>query len=186
MTLCSCIASSRADCVFGGVRFTSSASSRLAKIGPGEVLELQLAVAFLQQFRTDDIARHQVGRELDALEAERERLGEAAHEQRLGKPRHADEQAMSARKQAHEQQADDRLLADHDLAEFRGDARIDFLHSLRGNIRRLSHFRGEATGAAGVCASRNQAGPFLIVLVILIEAGGRSGKAGCAALDDMD
>ena len=35
VTRCSCIASSSADCVFGGVRLISSASTMLAKIGPG-------------------------------------------------------------------------------------------------------------------------------------------------------
>jgi hypothetical protein len=34
VTRCSCIASSSADCVFGGVRLISSASTMLAKIGP--------------------------------------------------------------------------------------------------------------------------------------------------------
>ncbi len=35
VTRCSCIASSSADCVFGGVRLISSASTMFAKIGPG-------------------------------------------------------------------------------------------------------------------------------------------------------
>ena len=37
VTRCSCIASSSADCVFGGVRFTSAAGSRFAKIGPAKI-----------------------------------------------------------------------------------------------------------------------------------------------------
>src|SRR5579864_3386000 len=36
VTRCSCIASSSADCVFGGVRLISSASTMLLKMGPGE------------------------------------------------------------------------------------------------------------------------------------------------------
>ena len=36
VTRCSCIASSSADCVLGGVRLISSASSTLVKTGPGE------------------------------------------------------------------------------------------------------------------------------------------------------
>ena len=36
VTRCSCIASSSADCVLGGVRLISSASTMFAKIGPGE------------------------------------------------------------------------------------------------------------------------------------------------------
>ena len=35
VTRCSCIASSNADCVLGGVRLISSARTMFAKIGPG-------------------------------------------------------------------------------------------------------------------------------------------------------
>ena len=63
-------------------------------------LELEVALAgavvFFEDLGADDVARHQVGRELDAAEIERERLAERAHEQRLAESRHAFEQAVAA------------------------------------------------------------------------------------------
>jgi hypothetical protein len=45
----------------------------------------------LEDLRARHVARHQVGRELDAPEVEPHRLGHALHEQRLRQPRHADQ-----------------------------------------------------------------------------------------------
>ena len=42
VTWCSCIASSRADCTFGGARLISSARSTLAKIGPRRGVKSQV------------------------------------------------------------------------------------------------------------------------------------------------
>ena len=68
MTRCSCIASSSAACVFGGVRLISSASTMLREDRPGR--EHHLAAAgrrvFLDDVGAGDVGRHQVGRELDA------------------------------------------------------------------------------------------------------------------------
>ena len=72
VTRCSCIASSSADCVLGGVRLISSASTMFAKIGPGR--EHHLAPAgrrvFLDDVGAGDVRRHQVRRELNAVELE--------------------------------------------------------------------------------------------------------------------
>ena len=46
VTVCSCIASSKADCVFGVARLISSASTRLAKIGPFSNRKLLLPSSF--------------------------------------------------------------------------------------------------------------------------------------------
>ena len=50
----------------------------------GAALKLEIALAgaviFFEQFRADDVARHQVRGELDAAEVERERFAERAHE----------------------------------------------------------------------------------------------------------
>ena len=53
VTRCSCIASSMAACVFGGVRLISSASTMLAKIGPALKHQLRRPVAgvLLNDFR---------------------------------------------------------------------------------------------------------------------------------------
>ena len=64
------MASSSADCVLGGVRLISSASSTLAKIGPGHEGPGAASGAgvFFDDVGAGDIGRHQVGGELDALE----------------------------------------------------------------------------------------------------------------------
>ena len=79
MTWRSCIASSRAACVFGGVRLISSASRMLVKIGPFDEAELAPArLGLVEDVGAGDVRRHQVGRELDAVELQVEDLGERA------------------------------------------------------------------------------------------------------------
>ena len=68
-----------------------------------------------------DVGRHQVRRELDALERQAERVRERAHQQRLRRARHAGDQAMSADQQRQQQMIDDVVLADDDLAHLRAD-----------------------------------------------------------------
>ena len=63
VTRCSCIASSNADCILGGARSISSASSMLANTGPSSV---RSAVARLLDPGADKVRGHQVGSELDA------------------------------------------------------------------------------------------------------------------------
>ena len=96
------MASSSADCVFGGVRLISSASRMLPKIGPGH--EGPAAVAgggiLFDDVRAGDVRGHQVGRELDALEDQAQRLRDGADHQRLGRAGQAGDQAVAADKQA--------------------------------------------------------------------------------------
>ena len=66
MTCASFIASSRADCVRGVVRLISSASTMLAKIGPG--LKSNSRCLLVVDGHAQDVAGQQVGRELDAAE----------------------------------------------------------------------------------------------------------------------
>ena len=118
MTECSCIASSRADCVLGVARLISSASTICAKIGPGLELETPPAVGALDHdVGADDVGRHQVGRELDAVEVEVEHLGQRADEERLAQARHALEQGMAADEQAGQDAVDDLVVADDHLAD---------------------------------------------------------------------
>ncbi len=49
-----------------------------------------------------DVGRHEVGRELNAIEREIERLGDGLDHERLGESRHADEQRVSARENRRE------------------------------------------------------------------------------------
>ena len=86
------------------------------------------------------------------LKLKPKRLGERGDQQRLGQPRHADEQRMPAAEQRDQQLLDHRLLPDDHLAELRLHVVIRFLQLLdRGQlvgaeIRRLrldkADFRG--------------------------------------------
>ena len=71
----------------------------------------------------DDVGRHQVGRELDAVEVERDGVGQRPHQQRLAQARHAFQQRMPADEQAGQDAVDDLVVADDDL----GDLALDFL-----------------------------------------------------------
>ncbi len=110
----SCIASSKAAWVLGGVRLISSARTRLAKIGPCTKRSSRAPrlTVFVEHLGAGDVAGHQVGRELDASEIERERLRQRMHHQRLRQPGHAFQDAVSAGEDGHQQLLDDVVLAD--------------------------------------------------------------------------
>ena len=80
-------------------------------------------VVLLQDFRADDVAGHQVGRELDAVEHEVHGLCQRADEQRLAQAGQTLEQAMAARDERREQFLHDRLLADDRLADLAAEQR---------------------------------------------------------------
>src|SRR5512133_2899810 len=86
-------------------------------------------VVFLEQLRSRDVARHQIGRELHAREAEVERLGDGLDEQRLREARNANEQDMPARQQRRDEVVDDLVLAN--------DAPPDLLDQRRARARQL-------------------------------------------------
>ena len=73
------------------------------------------AVVFFQQFGAQDVAGHQVGRELHAPELKFQRLPQRTHQQGLAQARHALEQAMPAGQQADQQLLDHFFLADDGL-----------------------------------------------------------------------
>ena len=70
-----------------------------------------------QQRYTGDIGWHEVGRELDALEAYLESERQRAHQQCLGRAGHALEQHVAAREQADERFARGGVLPQHDRLE---------------------------------------------------------------------
>ena len=71
----------------------------------------------LDHFRAEDVGRHQVGRELDAVEPQVDGLGELLDEQRLGQPGNAAQQAVPAGEKRDQDLADDPLLADDRLGQ---------------------------------------------------------------------
>ena len=95
----------------------------LAKIGPGANTICAAAGrrVFLNDVRAGDVRRHQVGRELDALELEVEHLGQRGDEQRLGQAGHADDQAVAADEQRQQHLLDHVVLADDQLLQLGDD-----------------------------------------------------------------
>jgi hypothetical protein len=78
-----------------------------------------------------DVARHQVGGELDAREAEVERARERVHEQRLRQPGDAHDEAVAAREERDERLLDHALLPDDELAQLAEDLVPPGPHPLR-------------------------------------------------------
>ncbi len=76
-------------------------------------------LGLFQHVRAGDVRGHQVGGELDALEAHVEHLRDRADHQGLGQPGHADQQDVAAREDRREDLLDHILLTDDDLAQFR-------------------------------------------------------------------
>jgi len=80
------------------------------------------ASAFLvEDFRAGDVGGHQVGCELDAVEGQIQNVSQAAHQQRLREPRHAQQQAVSAGEDGDQHLIDHLFLADNHFADFRLD-----------------------------------------------------------------
>ena len=114
-TLFSCIASSNADCVLGVARLISSASTRLAKTGPRWNYQVLAAgVVLARDGRADDVARHQVGRELDARELQVQHVGQRLHQLGLADAGNALQQHVPARQQAGHDAHDVVVVADDD------------------------------------------------------------------------
>ena len=111
------------------------------------------ALVLLDYFRAGDVGRHQVGRELNAVEFERQRVGQRANHQRLGQARHADQQTMAAREQRDEQLLDHLALADDALGHFVGDAAVRFAEPLDG-LEIVGFRHGEAKVYVEMQASR--------------------------------
>ena len=103
-----------------------------AKIGPRmkRMTRLPGRAILLDDLGAEDVGRHQVGRELDAVEPQVDRLGELLDEQRLGQPGHAAQQAVPAGEKRDQDLADDALLADDRLAELAFEPPGDLGHAL--------------------------------------------------------
>ena len=74
-------------------------------------------VAFLHDFRAQDVGRHQVGRELDALGVHAQHDAQGLDQLGLGEAGNADQQQMAAGKECNQRLIDDILLAIDHLAD---------------------------------------------------------------------
>ena len=98
VTWCSCMASSRAAWVLGGVRLISSASRMLVKIGPGRNRSCRSPVARSSSSTSVPVmsAGIRSGVNWTRRELQVHRLAQAGDQQRLGQARHARDQAVPA------------------------------------------------------------------------------------------
>jgi hypothetical protein len=78
--------------------------------------------AVFEDFGAGDVGGHQIGRELDALEAQVADIGDGFDEQRLREARCAGDEAMTAAEQGDEHFINDMLLADDDLSDLHKEA----------------------------------------------------------------
>ncbi len=86
----------------------------MQKTGPSSTSNVPVAGPV--DARADEVGRHQVGRELDALEGAAEHARGRADRERLRKTGHALDQEVAAREQAHEHALEhDVLPGDHAL-----------------------------------------------------------------------
>jgi hypothetical protein len=76
------------------------------------------AVLGREDHGADDVARQQVGRELDAFELDAHGGAKRPDEERLGEARHALEEDVTIGKQGDQQALNDSILADDSLADF--------------------------------------------------------------------
>jgi hypothetical protein len=74
-------------------------------------------VILLEDLGAGDVGRHEVGRELDALERQVQGFGQGRDEQGLGQAGDPDEQAVPAREQRRQEVLDDLALADDPLVD---------------------------------------------------------------------
>jgi len=84
--------------------------------------ELEVAVALVPDRGAGDVGGEQVGRELDAAEAEPARLREGAGGERLREPRHVFEQDVAVGEQAEQDQLELLPLADDGALDLVDDA----------------------------------------------------------------
>ena len=112
---CSCIASSSADWVFGGVRLISSASSSPGEERPSA--ELELPEALVVDERPGQVGRQQVRGELRPREVEAEGLGEGPRRQRLAEPGEVLEQHVALGQDAGQHEPQGVALADDGLLD---------------------------------------------------------------------
>ena len=78
----------------------------------------------------EDVGRHQVGRELNAVELQVHGFRELLDQQRLGEARHAAQQAMAAGEEGDQDLAHHALLADDGLRKLALEPRRDLGHAV--------------------------------------------------------
>ena len=92
--------------------------------------ERAMPVLFVEHLGSRDVGRHQIRRELDALERQIEDLRHRLDQQGLGQPGHSGNQAVPSGEQGHQHFVDDGVLPDDDLPDLRENALTPRRHPL--------------------------------------------------------
>ena len=119
VTWCSCITSSSADWTLAGRAVDLVGEQEVGE--DGAQLDIEAGLVRAVDARPDEVGRHQVRRELDALERAAEDVGEGLDRERLGEAGHALEEEVAARQQADEDPLEHRVLADDDPPDLEQD-----------------------------------------------------------------
>jgi hypothetical protein len=101
-----------------------------------------------QHARTRDVGRHEVRRELDALELQVEYLRQRADNERLREARHADQKTMPAREDRRKDLLDHRVLSDDDLLQF-ALHHLAMLAELLQNVAQVARLSGRRSRGSG-------------------------------------
>ena len=119
------MASSSAACVLGGRTIQLVGEQQMREHGPFLKREVPLAgaVILLENLGAENVARHEIGGELNAPKLERERLAEDPHEQCLAESGHTLEQAVPTREQSDQELLDGLILTDDDARDLAAHAR---------------------------------------------------------------
>jgi hypothetical protein len=143
----------------------SSASTRLAKIGPASKRNADRFRALVIDLGAGDVGRQQVGRELDAgkvaIEVLRQRLDRAG----LGEPRQALDQQVAIGQKADQQPLDHRALADDRVAH---------------PVAQGGDLRGRRLGLGRICRRAARTGPFAPGCVHLPLRKRSGARSSCA------
>ena len=131
--------------------------------------EDELGRPLVEDLRARDVARHQVGRELDAREAEGRRLRERARDQRLGEPRVVLQQHVAVAQQREQDQLERPSLAHDGLLDL-----VEDQLRVPAHVGERGHSDSTRSIAAATC-SRGTPGP------CRSAGGGRSGRSSSHA-----
>ncbi len=123
----------------------------LAKTGPSQELELPQSgrLVLLDHLGAGNVRWHEVGRELDAVVGEVERIGQRVNHQRFGQAGYTDQQAMAPGEDRDEQLLEHGMLPDDDFTHLGLQEIESFLEALHGSqIVTLQRVGGIQIGVA--------------------------------------
>src|SRR5262249_52025461 len=126
-----------------GLRFWGRAVDLVCEQNVGEnraVAKRKLCGAWIENVGSSDVGRHQIGRELDAIESRAYNARHRFDHQSLCCPRHAFNQGVPFGKQADQDLINDRFLADDYFLRFALDVRGDLADILSHGNRWLISF----------------------------------------------